>query len=88
MEISKERFSQVMLDEFTGCCNEYDEEVKTEDDIKAFIQAEIDGSIYAEQKNKESIFFDTRRYFWKYENKEFKKIGWCPTIWVDDKSAT
>jgi hypothetical protein len=68
------RVSVWCLDEI---CNEYEQEFKTTDEIKEFIKGEVEGSKFALEKNKENIFFDTRRYFWKYENKEFKNLGWC-----------
>lgn len=60
------------LEEICG----YEETFKNEQEIKDFIQITKENSEFAIKKNKENIFFDTRRYFWKYENKELKNIGW------------
>ena len=61
-----------------GVVNDYEEEFKTEDEVKDFINNELKNNKFAIEKNKEHIYFDTRRYFWKYKDKEFENLGWSP----------
>jgi len=57
-------------------CNDFEENFKTEEEMKEHIKNIQECDEVAIQKNKENIFFDTRRYFWKYEDKELKSLGW------------
>lgn len=66
----------ITQDDLEGIINDYEEVFKTEQEIKDFIQQVKECDEFAIKKNKENIFFDTRRYFWKYENKELKNLGW------------
>ena len=55
-------------------CNDFEEDFKTEEEMKEHIKNIKEFDEIAIQKNKENIFFDTRRYFWKYEDKQLKRI--------------
>lgn len=57
-------------------CNDFEENFKTEEEMKEHIKNVQECDEIAIQKNKEYIFFDTRRYFWKYEDKEMKMLSW------------
>jgi hypothetical protein len=75
-EIEKKLVCVVQNCSLEGICVDYEEVFNNEKEIKDFILTTKNNSDFAIKKNKENIFFDTRRYFWKYENKELKNIGW------------
>jgi hypothetical protein len=56
-------------------CNDFERDFKTEEEMKEHIRFIKESDEIAIQKNKEYIFFDTRRYFWKYEDKKLKNLG-------------
>lgn len=55
-------------------CNDFEVDFKTEEEMKDYIKLVKENDYFAMEKNKENIFFDTRRYFWKYENQKLSKI--------------
>lgn len=55
-------------------CNDFEVDFKTEEEMKEYIKLVKENDYFAMEKNKENIFFDTRRYFWKYENQKLSQI--------------
>lgn len=55
-------------------CNDFEVDFKTEEEMKEYINLVKENDYFAMEKNKENIFFDTRRYFWKYENQKLSRI--------------
>lgn len=47
---------------------------KSEDELREFLEAEIQFNAFLRENNKKHIYWDCRRYMWKKEGKDFKQV--------------